>query len=214
MKSAFNKELTDYQKSAKEKKHMALGILHNIMSGTDKLREYYVSNPSNSSRDIILLGFSQCNQFLYAHVFELGIKSIWELSHSRVFGKKEIHKYKHNIYRIYRTLDMNAQKFMEEKYNLRVKEFYDVFKDSDLHVTVDGYDEMAVSSFPYYSFEECLQVNRKIVTEGKYEFQKEKKVNIVTGISPIPNTNGDATMTSMEPSEFLYDIIKYIEKII
>ena len=145
---------------------------------------------------------------------QLGVKSIWELSHSRVFEKKEIHKYKHNIYRIYLTLDMNAKKFIEEKYNLRVKEFNDVFKDSDLHVTIDGYDKMAVSSFPYYSFEECLQVNCKIVTEGKYEFQKENKVNIVTGISPIPNTNSDAIMISMEPSEFLYDIIKYIENVL
>ena len=213
MKSAFDKELTDYQKSAIDKKHIALSILHNIMSGINKLNEY-ASNPSNPRREIILPGFLQCNQFLYAHVFELGIKSIWELSHSKVFGEKEVHKYKHNIYQIYLTLDMNAKNFMEEKYNLRVKEFNDIFKHSELYVTVDGYDKMAVSSFPYYSFEECLQVNRKIVTEGKYEFQKENKVNIVTGISPIPNTNGDGIMTSMEDPKFLHDIIEYIEKII
>ena len=69
MKSAFNKELTDYQKSAKDKKHMALGILHNIMSGIDKLREY-ISNPSNPRKEIVS-GLLQSNQFLYAHVFEL-----------------------------------------------------------------------------------------------------------------------------------------------
>ena len=217
MRSTFGKELDDFEYSAIDKKYIALGILHNIIGGIEKL-EGYISNPSNPKIQIIS-ALLQSNQFLYAYVFELCMKSIWELSHSKIFVKEEFDKYKHNIYKLYLTLDINTQTFIEELYNSRAKEFNDLFKDIDLYVPVDGYNKIAVSSFSCYSFKECLQLNRKIVTEGKYKFREENKINIVTGISHILNTthmlntNSDTLTTCMEPSEFLYDIIRYIEKI-
>lgn len=217
MRSTFGKELDDFEYSAIDKKYIALGILHNIIGGIDKL-EVYISNPSNP-RIQMISALLQSNQFLYAHVFELCMKSIWELSHSKIFTKEEFDKYNHNIYKLYLTLDINTQTFIEQIYNSRAKEFNDLFKNSDLYVLVDGSNKIALSSFSCYSFKECLQLNRKIVTEGKYKFREENKLNIVTGISHLLNTihilnaNSDALTISMEPSEFLYDIIKYIEKI-
>lgn len=157
------------------------------------------------------IGFLICNPFLFAHTLELIIKGIWELSHSKVFGKEEINEYKHDIHRIYPTLDENAKKFIRRAYNRRVKEHQDMFRKSNLSVSISENSSRSLSSFPYYSFEECLKNNSKIVIHGKYEFQTERKVNIVTGVTPIPSIEEEGIMFG-EASPFLYDLIGYIEK--
>lgn len=201
----INNELNEYQKSAVHKKSIAIGIINNTISGFRKLKDY-VDNGGEMK-----IGFLICNPFLFAHTLELIIKGIWELSHSKVFGKEEISKYGHNIHKIYLTLDENAKKFIRRAYNRRVKEHRDMFRESNLSVSVSGNSSRPLSSFPYYSFEECLKNNSKIVIHGKYEFQTERKVNIVTAVTPIPSIEEEGIMFG-EVSPFLYDLIEYIEK--
>ena len=215
MLNPCDREVTEYQQSAVNKKHIAFSILHNVKTGKDKLIEYG-SNPSNPNRETIPV-LLKGNQFLYAHAFELLIKGIWELLYSKVFGRQEVHEYKHDIYRIYLTLDSGTKNWIQGKYDSIVEEYRNNFGDS----SVVGPSNVGrlMSSFPYYSFEECLKMNEKLVIHGKYEFQEEGKINIVTGIFPIVSDDVDCLMIDMSNPEllynkFLYNTIEYMESIL
>lgn len=148
------------------------------------------------------------NPFLSAVIFELAIKSLWELSHSTVFGSTEIGQYRHNIDRVYPCLKKNFREFIENKYTAEVTYFRNELQEilnSDPNLT--EIDRESILSCPYFSLEECLEENSKIVTQGKYEFQQEEKINVIIGIIP----KSDPVDCYKQPSPFLAKIMNYIK---
>ena len=152
------------------------------------------------------------NPFLSAVIFELAIKSLWELSHSKGFGSDEIGQYGHNIDRVYPCLSGNFREFIENKYTAEVTYFRNELQgilNSDHFLTEDH--RVSIRSCPYFSLEECLKENSEIVTHGKYEFKQGRKINIITGIIPRLDPSTDTVNCYRQPSPFLAKIINYIK---
>ena len=197
----------EYQYSVNQKLLIMKGVFHNMECGMKMQR----INPSIGELD----GSNMlANQFLSAMIFELAIKSIWELSHSKVFGRTEINEYRHYIHKVYPSLKGDFREFISNKYNAEVAYFHNELQE--ILNSYEGEDlteanKVFILSCPYFSLEECLKENSKIVTNGKYEFQKEGKINVITGIIPKPSLNNDQVDCYRQPSPFLKEIMNYIQ---
>ena len=197
---------TEYQRSVNQKLLIMKGVFHNMKCGMERINPLIVELDGSNML---------ANQFLSATIFELVIKSMRELSHSRIFGVTEINQYGHCIDRIYPCLSQDFCEFIQNKYNTEVAYFRDGLQEilnSDQGRKNHTEDERVfILLCPYLSLEECLRENRKIAIHGKYEFQEESKINVVTGIIPYPSSNNDSVDTYRQPSPFLIEIIEYIQ---
>ena len=198
---------TEYQRSVNQKLIIMRGIFHNIECGI----EIEKINPAFGELDG---NHMLANPFLSAVVFELAIKSMWELSHSKVFGKAEIKQYRHCIHKVYPDLKHDFCKFISNEYNVEVAYFRNALQeilnsDQGKNHTEDRRE--FILSCPYFPLKECLKENRDIVTDGKYEFQQGDKINIVTGIIPNSDPNNDLVDCYRQPSPFLKKIMEYIQ---
>ena len=188
-----------YQCSVDQKLIIMKGIFHNIECGIKMDRDLEGNH-------------MLVNSFLSAHIFELVIKSLWELSHSKVFGSTEIDQYGHNIDRVYPCLRGNFREFIEKKYTAEVTYFRNGLQEilnSDPNLTED-YRE-SILSCPRFSLEECLEENSQIVIHGKYKFQQREKINVITGIIPKSDPSTDTVDCYRQPSPFLAEIMNYIK---
>ena len=198
---------TEYQRSVNQKLLIMKGVFHNMECGI-KMEKI---NPAIGELDCSNM---LANQFLSATIFELAIKSMWELSHSNVFGRTEINQYGHCIDKIYPCLKGDFREFIEKKYKAEVAYFH-----NGLQEILNSYegkdlteaDREFILSCPYFSLEECLKGNSKIVTNGKYEFQEERKINIITGIIPKSSLKNDQVDCYRQPSSFLMKIMNHIQ---
>ena len=194
---------TEYQRSVNQKLLIMKGVFHNMECGL-------VMGKINPAIGGLAGSNMLANQFLSATIFELAIKSMWELSHSNVFGRTEINQYGHCIDKIYPCLKGDFREFIEKKYNAEVAYFH-----NGLQEILNSYEGKDLTdsdlSCLYFSLEECLKGNSKIVTNGKYEFQEERKINIITGIIPKSSLNNDQVDCYRQPSPFLMEIMNYIQ---
>ena len=196
---------TEYQRSVNQKLIIMKGVFHNMECGMEK------TNPAIGELDCSHI---LTNQFLSAVIFELGIKSMWELSHSNVFGRTEINEYRHYIHKVYPCLKGDFREFIKKKYNAEVAYFHNGLQEilnSYEGKDLTEVDRVFILSCPYFSLEECLKGNSKIVTNGKYEFQEERKINIITGIIPKSSLSNDQVDYYRQPSPFLMEIMNYIQ---
>ena len=191
--------MKNYQCSVDQKLIIMKGIFHNIECGIEMDKDLDGNH-------------MLANSFLSAHIFELAIKSLWELSHSKVFGRTEIGEYGHNIDRVCPCLRGNFREFIEKKYNAEVTYFRNGLQEilnSDQYRTEA--QKGAILSCPYFSLEECLKENSKIVKGGKYKFQQGDKINVITGIFPRIKPSTGSVECYRQPSPFLEEIMKYIK---
>lgn len=198
---------TEYQRSVNQKLLIMKGVFHNMECGI----KMEVINPAFGELDG---NHMLANPFLSAVIFELAIKGMWELSHSKVFGKAEIKQYRHSIHKVYPCLKGDFREFISNKYNAEVAYFRNTLQEilnSDQGKNHTEDQRVFILSCPYFSFEECLEENSKIITNGKYEFQEGNKINIITGIIPISALNNDLIDCYKQPSPFLTEIINYIQ---
>ena len=199
--------LTEYQSSVNQKRHIMVGILHNMEWGMNARQ----INPTTGE----FVGTHMlANPFLSAVIFELGIKSMWELFHSRVFGRTEINVYGHYIDKVYSDLGVDFHEFISDKYDAEVKYFGNALQEylnsyQCKNLTED--ERTSILSCPYFSLEECLKENPQIVTNGKYEFQSGNKINIITGIIPNSALENGKVQCYRQPSPFLKEIIDHIQ---
>lgn len=196
-----------YKKSANQKLAIMNGIFHNMECGVemDRINPAFVELDGNHML---------ANPFLSTVIFELAIKSMWELSHSKVFGKAEIKDYGHSIHRIYPCLKGDFQDFISNEYEVEVRYFGDTLQDtlnSDQgeHYTED--QKEFILSCSYFTLEQCLKDNSKIIKNGKYKFQHQNKISVITGIIPNSVLNNDIVICCRQPSPFLKKITDYIE---
>ncbi len=193
--------MTEYQESMNGKLFIMEGIFHNMACG------------AQMNKAVLPAGPMLANSFLSAHIFELGIKIMWELSCSQIFGETEIKKYGHHINKIYPHLNPCFSDFISEKYETGIKYFH-----NSLEEYLNSYqcadkpesEKNSILSCKYYLLTENLKENSRIVTQGKYRFQKVEKVNIVTGIMPDFLKNGEPGVFR-QPSPFLIEIIEHIK---
>lgn len=198
--------MTECQESMNGKLFIMQGIFHNMACGTQ-------INKANPTTQVLPASPMLANSFLSAHIFELGIKIMWELSYSQIFGETEINKYGHHINKIYPDLNPCFSDFISEKYRAEVKYFHNSLEEylnSYQCAHIPKSEKNSILSCKYYSLIENLIENSKIVTQGKYRFQVGDKVNIVTGIMPDIFKNGE-TGCFRQPSPFLIEIIEYIK---
>ena len=196
-----------YQCSVNQKLHIMNGVFHNMECGM-KLAKINSALGDLDGRHML------ANQFSSALIFELGIKCMWELSHSKVFGRTEIDQYRHYIHKIYPCLKEDFREFISNKYNAEVTHFRATLQeilnsDQGKYYTED--ERAFILSCPYFSLEECLKANSNIVTNGKYEFQPEQKINVITGIIPKSTLKHDTVDCHEQPSPFLKEIMDYIQ---
>ena len=199
--------LTECRRSVNQKLLIMKGIFHNMECGI----EMEETNPAITELDG---NHMLANQFLSAVIFELAIKSMWELSHSNVFGKTEINQYGHYIDRIHLCLRKDFCEFVRNKYNAEVAYFRNRLREilnSDQGKNHTKDERAFILSCPYFSLEECLEENPKIVTNGKYEFQQEQKINVITGIIPNSALDNNLVDCCRQPSSFLKGIMNYIQ---
>ncbi|MDE0019312.1 MAG: hypothetical protein OXU51_24235 [Candidatus Poribacteria bacterium] len=192
--------MIEYQYSVDQKLHIMKGIFHNMECGI-KIGELDGSH-------------MLANPFLSAVIFELAIKSMWELSHSKVFGRTEIDQYRHYIDRVYPCLREDFCEFIRNKYNAEVTYFrntlQEILNSYQCRNLPEG-DRVSILSCSYFSLKECLKENSKIVTNGKYEFQQGRKINVITGIIPKSDLSNDPVDCYRQPSPFLKEIMNYIQ---
>ena len=197
---------TEYQNSVNQKCHIMNGLFHNMTWGM-KAQEI---NPVTQE----FVGTHMlANPFLSAIIFELAIKSMWELSHLRVFGRTEINQYGHYIDRIYSDLEVYFCEFILNKYDAEVTYFSNALQEylnSYQCKNLTEVEKASILSCPYFSFQKCLEENPKIVTSGKYEFERGNKINIITGIIPNPTLKNDQVQCYRQPSPFLIEIMDHI----
>ena len=213
----------EYQRSVNQKLIIMKGIFHNMEGG----KEIEKTNPAFSELEG---NHMLANQFLSAVVFELAIKSMWELSHAKVFGDTEIQKYRHSIHKVYPCLKKDFREFISNTYKAEVVYCRNTLQEilnSDQGKNHTEDRRIFILSCQYFSLKECLEGNSHIIMHGKYEFQQENKINIITGI--IPNStcdndlvdcsqpsscsapNNDLVDCCRQPSPFLTKIIEYIQ---
>ena len=193
----------EYEHSMNQKLLIMKGVFHNMECGTEKMA---VTNPAFGELDGCHM---LANQFSSAWIFELGIKSMWELSHSKIFGKPEIKKYGHKIHKVYPCLREDFRDFISNKFNSEVTYFHNKLQGESKDLPEA--DKVFILSRPYFSLEECLKENSQIITDGKYEFQDEKKINVITGIIPKLDPKINEVYCYRQPSPFLKEIMNYIQ---
>ena len=198
--------LTEYRRSVNQKLIIMKGIFRNMECGI-KMEEV---NPAFGELDG---NHMLVNPFLSAVIFELAIKSMWELSHSKVFGEAEIKQYGHYIHKVYPCLKGDFREFISKKYNAEVVYFRNTLQEILNSYQGENYTEdqrVSIPSCLYFSLEECLEENRDIVIDGKYKFQQGKRMNIITGVIP-KSLNNDSVDCHRQPSPFLTEIMNYIQ---
>ena len=196
-----------YEISINQKMLIMKGVFHNIECGMKTLKPHTVFGEIEGYHML-------ANPFLSAVIFELAIKSMWELSHSKIFGRPEIKKYGHKIHKVYPCLNEGLRNVIQYKYELEIIHFrnrlHEILHSYQYkHLTEDERD--SILTCPFLSLEECLKENSKIIVKGKYEFQQPLKINVVTGIVPKPLTDNNEVECFRQPSPFLIGIIDYIE---
>ena len=183
------------------------GIFHNMECGM-KMEEIDPAFGELDGNHMLV------NSFLSAVIFELAIKSMWELSHSKVFGDDEISKYGHFIHKVYPCLKGDFHKFIRNEYEVEVAHFRNELQEILNSGQGGNYTEderTFILSCPYFSLKECLKENRDIVVHGKYKFQAGNKINVVTGILPCSAPNNEPVNCHRQPSPFLEKIMNYIQ---
>ena len=177
----------NYKESVNQKIIIMEGFVHNIEHGISKSRkmsDFYAPN-------FIV------NPYICALIFELSIKSMWELSHSKSFGDSgEIRKYGHNIKDIYKDLNTDFQQNILRLYNEEV---------DNIKPMVVAYGSQHCC---FLTLDECLTENKNIVMNAKYRFIPGSKINVVTCTIP---SNGELKMSGQQPPLFLKHLISIIK---
>ena len=197
----------EYQRSVNQKLHIMNGIFHNIECGM------ILDERDPAFRDLDGRHM-MANPFLSAVIFELAIKSLWELSHSKVWGDAEIRGYGHHIDSVYPCLREVFREFISNEYDAEVAHFRSTLQEilnSDQRKNYTEDEREFILSCPYFSLTECLEENKKIIRDGKYEFQPEPKINVITGIIPNDPSDHDTVNCCRQPSPFLKEIVNYIQ---
>ena len=111
-----------YEYSVSQKLDIMKGVFHNMECGMARIKEI---NPTFNE----LEGYHMlANQFSSAWIFELAIKSLWELSHSKGFDTPEIKQYGHCIHNIYPCLKKEFCDFISNEYKVEVTKLVMNFK--------------------------------------------------------------------------------------
>lgn len=166
--------MNQYQDSVKEKIRIMKGLLFNIGCGVE------LTNKIPSGVDFMDHAYF-ANPFLYSVIFELSIKSMWEISYKKVFDKK---KYGHRIVEVYPDLKKDFCDFISNQYHLEINRFREIINNHQ-----NNYEKGESPTTDFLSIEECLAENNNLIVNGKYEFQLGDKINVVSGT--IPNQASD-----------------------
>ena len=108
--------------------------------------------------------------FLYAIVFELAIKMIWEVEN----GNES--KHTHDILRIYRQLSHEKQSKIKELYDAQAS----LVRDREIHL--DGNPIHLDEFTEYQSLEDALQANYETVVNFKYDGIYQDKSSVIGSV--------------------------------
>ncbi len=178
--------MNQYQDSVNEKIRIMRGLLFNIECGIE------LTSKIPSGVGFIDHAFF-ANPFLYSVIFELSIKSMWEISYTKVFDKK---KYGHRIVEVYPDLKKEFCDFISNQYNLEVSRFRE-----NINKHQNDYKKGESPTTDFLSIEECLAENNNLIVNGKYEFQLGNKINVVSGIIPNQTSDNFHTLNPRLPRE-------------
>ena len=106
--------------------------------------------------------------FLYAIVFELCIKIIWEIEHN------EPPKPNHDILSRYRELSKESRQAISDMYDNQVKITQNIISRSNSGVT-DNYDETVSLCIELQSLEDTLKSNPETMRDFKYDGKLTQK---------------------------------------
>lgn len=181
-----------YQESVNDKILMMKGLAHNLEYGMALLRSKRVTDFYAPNMIV--------NPFLCALIFELSIKGMWELSHSKSFGDNgEIKKHGHNTKSIYDELNQEFRENILISYRKQV----DITRKT---IAASG-----VQQPHFLSLDECLTENENIVKNAKYKFIHGSKINVVTCIIPGDVKSQTVQMSGKQPPFFIEDLIAITE---
>lgn len=189
--------MIQYLYSINQKLDIMKGVFHNIESGIKMGIRELDGN------------YMRANQFSSAWIFELSIKSLWELSHSKVFDTAEINQYGHCIHNIYPCLKKEFCDFISNQYKVEVTRTRNELQE--VCQNLSSADKEFILSRPYFTLEEALSTNSDIIKNGKFKLLDEKKINIITGIMPKSDLKINEVSCCKQPSPFLERIVNYID---
>lgn len=114
------------------------------------------------------------NHFLYAMVFELSIKIIWEIEQ----GKEP--PYHHNILRLYRQLSHASQQKISDMYDDQVSNMEKVILECNGRRNEQG--QITNLNMDLQSLEDALKANELTVKNFKYDGQLNGKSSVLCSI--------------------------------
>lgn len=138
------------------------------------------ANSVNSPEEVqaklenIKLGIKHVTHFLYAMVFELSIKIIWEIEH----GKEPQHR--HNILHLYKQLSQASQQKISDMYDDQVSNMEKLISECNGRRNEGG--EIVNLNLDLQSLEDALEVNEQIVKNFKYDAQLNGKSSVLCSI--------------------------------
>ena len=112
--------------------------------------------------------------FLYAMVFELSIKIIWEIEQ----GKEP--SYHHNILPLYRQLSQASQQKISDMYDIQISNMEKFISECNGRRNRGG--EIVNLKLDLQSLEDALEVNEQIVKNFKYDGQLNGKSSVLCSI--------------------------------
>lgn len=112
--------------------------------------------------------------FLYAMVFELSIKIIWEIEQG------EEPPYHHNILCLYRQLSQASQQKISDMYDDQVSNMEKLISECNGRKNRGG--EIVNLNLDLQSLEDALEVNEQIVKNFKYDGQLNGKSSVLCSI--------------------------------
>lgn len=112
--------------------------------------------------------------FLYAMVFELSIKIIWEIEQ----GKES--PYHHNTLQLYRQLSQASRQKISDMYDLQISNMEKLISECNGKRNRTG--EIVNLKMDLQSLEDALEVNEQIVKNFKYDGQLNGKSSVLCSI--------------------------------
>ena len=118
--------------------------------------------------------------FLYAMVFELSIKIIWEIEQG------EEPPYQHNILRLYKQLSQASQQEISDLYDAQVSNMERLI--SELNGRRNRGGEIVNLNPDLQSLEDALEVNEQIVKNFKYDGRLNGNCSVLCSIMWVGDT--------------------------
>ena len=113
------------------------------------------------------LGKKSVTYFLYAVIFEISIKIIWEMEQ----GKESPHS--HNIFRLYKELTPASQQKISDMYDTQV---------SNMKIFISEISDLANYNWDLQSLEDALKINEKVLIDFKYDGKTNEKSSVFSGM--------------------------------